>query len=314
VLNAGFEKPLISYSPMAKPAHPYHGNAYITIKRMDEGQLEIPAKQVIASSIGFTSILTFHPISGSFADRKCIKCFFNGEVPPEIFESSNRRKENLNNEERREAEEKIVTGHILTIVQNYFKQANLNKGAVLEINLVESSLKYGMDKDKLKVQAFTVEPHLASRAGIEIGENKFVLTGDSAVGSNYQFGYGLNNAFKHARKLGEVFRRHKTIMQYNSAFECSSIFPPPFSLSTRITNFCCFKPLLGPGIDAAIEESYNQFIRQNAALIIELGNQEAIQEMEERMKLPLKTVNIGRLALCKEKEEDQRNLWRATTF
>lgn len=283
VLNENFaDQPHITYKAMSKPKHLYHANTYITVERKDGAKLELPARQVVANSIGLTWILTFHPVAKSYAEGKRIKCFFNGEVPKDIHDAIKIRNKNLENEDTRQEQEQKVITHIQDIIQNYFQQANLNNGAELVVKLKNT----GNDKDKLKLQAFEVNPFLANRVGSKMNEKEVGVTGDSARGANYQLGFGLNNAFDHARRLGEVFRRKKTIAQYNSESECNSTFLPSFEFTTMLTNIGCFRRFLGPGIESAIENKHNEFLRRCAGLMTQLRQQNVVREEEEKLNLP----------------------------
>lgn len=280
VLNQGLIKPLITYTPMAKPTHLFHASAYVTIERADEKKLELPNEQVVANSVGSTWILALDTHSKSYTTKK-VKCFFGGEVPRSIFDSIKSRNLNLHDHSAKDHEERAMK-HIQRTVQPFLQNINLNKGVDLKVQLVKPSKKYGDKKDKLKLQAFKTEPYLASQAAIEIDGKIVMLSGDALGGANYQLGFGINNSFKHARRAGEVFRGKKTIAQYDK--ECRSI-SSSFDLATKLTNWCCFKPVLGWGIQRAVDSYRTEFLKQHQSLINQFKAQGAIEEAEQQMHL-----------------------------
>lgn len=310
--NLAADQPPITYKEMAKPTHPYHANAYITIERKDHEELEIPAKQVVseADSQGLISVLTFHPVSKSFADekketyKKRIKCFINGEVPKEIYDAIKIRNENLSDDDLRQQQEKQITDYFQNKIQNSFQHRNLNDDAELNIGIKNT----GEHNDKLRAQAFDVNPFMANQVGLELNEDEFmVVTGDAARGSNYQLGFGFNNAFDHARRLGDVFKGKKTIAKYNSESECNSILPS-FEFTTLLTNFGCFRRFFPSGIESAIEKKHNEFLIRCAPLLADLRKQAVIREAEAKLDLPRRTAEADSVGVRNTHDEYQRLL------
>jgi hypothetical protein len=279
VLNEKRKEPLITHTtPLARPSHPHHIGAFVTIGRTDGEKLELPETQVVANSRGYTFILA----PNIFSNPYNVTCSFSGEAPRDICASIKHRNLHLNDSSAKEDEEYVMK-FLQRTIQPVLQNLNLNNGVDLKVKLVESKKKHHDAKeDKLKLQAFKVEPYLANHAAIKIDGKTVMLSGDVVtLGSNYQFGTGINFAFDHARRAGEVFRERKTVDQYDQ--ECKAVSSSSEFL-TKLTNFRCFRPILAWGIERTIFKNRREFLEKSGLLVNQLRKQPAIHEAEAKQQ------------------------------
>lgn len=267
------EEKRIIYSPIAQPAHPFHASVNVSLERKDTKPLQLPEQQflitthtsgwrlaldILCSPLYPAWGLIFDKSSKSF-DGKKVKCMFGGEIPEELFESIVKyNKSTLNQAEKKDVEDKVMT-HINNTIK-----IRLNQAAELKLGMIKRSEKHGAKKDTLKLQAFKTEFVRANVAALEIDKRKFILVGDAYTSPNYQLGNGMNHAFKHARKLGDVFMGTKSLDQYNN--ECKSL-SVDIESKTNYENSRFLRWLAGPIAESTIEKDRKEFLKRHEVLL-----------------------------------------------
>lgn len=277
VLNKGAKQDLITYCPISEPKHPFHASVNVTIERKDGNKLELPEKQFISDSTSTAWAISFDTLSKSF-DGKKVKSTFGGEIPEELFNLINDyNKQDLSKTAKKRTIKKI-TEYIKGLVQSYFKKAGINDDAELIVTLVKPSLKYKKKKDKMKLQAFMSKFSRANVAAVEINGRVFIVGADAYRTPNYQFGHGINHAFEHSRKVGQIFQGKKTIAQHNS--ECK-LLSRVIEFGTKITNYYPFRYFLGWGAETAAEKKRKDFFKKHETLLNKLKKLTAKEEEEQ---------------------------------
>lgn len=277
ILNKEAAQPYITYHPITGPAHRFHMSANVTIERVDEEKLELPAKQVVSSTQSRAWITYLDSHAKSFTGKK-IKTSFVGEVPRSVFDSVREYNGKPLDRAVKENAEAKSTAYIKQMIQPFLEEKNLNKGAELKVALAKPSKKYGDKKDRLKLRAFETEFCRANVAAIEISERKFILAGDAFSTPNYQFGHGVNHALKHARGIGRIFKGGD-IAQYNE--RCKSL-SSAIEFGTKVTNCSCLRRFfLGWAIERAVERDRAKFFKEHEPLKNKLRMREVKQEVDD---------------------------------
>jgi len=257
---------LVTYCPISQPKHPFHASVNVTIERKDGNKLELPEKQFISDSTSTGWAISFDTLSKSF-DGKKVKSTFGGEIPEELFNLINDYNKKDISKTAKKRTIKKITEHIKGLIQSYFKKAGINDDAELIVTLVKPSAKYGRKKDKMKLQTFMTNFSRANVAAVEIEGRVFIVGADAYRTPNYQFGHGINHAFEHSRKVGQIFRGQKTIAQHNS--ECKFL-SRVIEFGTKLTNYYPFRNFLGWGAETAAERKRKDFLKKHETLLDKL--------------------------------------------
>lgn len=265
VLNKCSEKPLVLFRPVTSPKHPFHALISVTIKRKDGKPLELPEnKQFIADSTSRFWGMSLETTSKSF-DGKKVKAIWGGEVPEKIYQlisDYNRAHQPKTDQEhvQKEAAD-IVKQH----VQAYFKRAQLNLDAELEVEFMKPCHpKYKGLKDRMRLQSFTTDLHKANVAVVKIGDKIFVLGGNAYGDPDYQLGNGLNFAIIHANRFKRIINGTLSTGRYN--LECN-LLSKGIEYATWITNFNSIRHLFGWGAENFVTLQQNMFVKSHQSLL-----------------------------------------------
>lgn len=214
---------VIKYKDIPAPKHPYHAAVSVNI-RGENGPLKLPRNQFIEVATKMDDEKTY--LAGISLNRRkndpdTIKCVFGGEIPKQLFDQIQQAKTEQQKKDVREdvikhmkkviAKELGVEPKDLAIDFRTMREFDEKKGVKREAHEAYQKAKSHI----LNLQAFETTLKRADKAHYEKNDHHFLLAGDAYRIPNYQFGHGLNHAFKHAQYIGEVVSGKISASEYD---------------------------------------------------------------------------------------------------
>lgn len=270
VVNNQYQSPVIKYSQIESPEHPYHCSCYLTLERKDGKEIMLPKNKFLTFRMtipgdgeekeqNMSCFIVFDLNSYQNNKGKKVKFGFSGEVPKELVDDI----KNRNDSEK--AAEKVLN-YIRVVLEKRFAESHINNEDLV-VNFVKTSQKHGAQKDNLKFQIFQMNLQEANKVVLEEEGNRFILVGDAYRQPNYQFGHGVNHALEHAQLVKKLISGEISLDDYSE--ECQK-------LSASITDQTSFFKKL------PVQEQ-NEMLRE-----FEKSIEEMHQEIQDKYKPPVR--------------------------
>jgi hypothetical protein len=231
ILNKNKQTPLLTYHAQASPKQLNHGSFYVLLEREDGERLVLPKKPLSGLLVEqeegeeMIGVLSFDLTSYIKNKGKKVKCCFTGELPTplmDFFQETSDQKEKA----------EVAMGYLRSILTFHFLKEKIEPYK-LKVSLVPPSKKHGLAKDKLKFTLFHTTLMEANQAALKINKQHFILVGDAYRGSNYQLGYGVNDALQHAQLVGLLVSKEITAADYTK--KCQA-FSEESTVKTNLLN------------------------------------------------------------------------------